>query len=124
MKYLILFSVLMLSITLITNYDSVFAEHMGSQHDEQMGQQGMMGQKMMDSMSGNHHMTYKGMCGPGFASLDGMCVLEDRCGPGAYPGKICMMDGMMKQYLRPLHQKQCHLRYKKILIGILPIKNK
>jgi len=56
-------------------------------------------------MTGNHHMSFNGMCAPGFASLDGMCVLDDRCGPGVYPGKLCIMDGMMKQYLRPHQQK-------------------
>jgi hypothetical protein len=105
MKFFILFGILILSVILVVNYDSVFATHMGSHHDEQMGQQGMMGQQMMGSMTGNHHMSYKGMCAPGFASLDGICVLDDRCGPGAYPGKMCMMDGIMKQYLRPHHQK-------------------
>ena len=59
-----------------------------------------------DSMKvNNHHMSHKGMCAPGFASLGGMCVLDDRCGPGAYPGKVCVMDGIMKQYLRPHLQK-------------------
>ena len=84
---------------------------MGSHHDEQMGQRGMMGEHMME----NHHMSYKGMCGPGFASLDGMCVLDDRCGPGAYPGKICMMDGQMKQYLRPHHQKHAGISAENII---------
>jgi hypothetical protein len=70
-----------------------------------MGKQGMMGKQMMGNMAGNHHMSHNGMCAPGFASLDGICVLDDRCGPGAYPGRVCMMDGMMKQYLRPHHQK-------------------
>jgi len=101
MKYLILFSVVIFSIVLVTNYDSVFATHMGSHTDDSIEQHGMMNENMM----GNHHMSYKGMCVPGFASLNGMCVLDDRCGPGVYAGKVCMMDGMMKQYLRPLHQK-------------------
>lgn len=58
-------------------------------------------------MKGDRHMSYKGMCAPGFASLgvNGLCVLDDRCGPGAYPGKVCVMDGEMKPYLKPLHQK-------------------
>jgi len=59
------------------------------------------------STSDNHHMSFLGVCAPGFAPLgvNGMCVLDDRCGPGAYPGKMCMMDGVMKSYLKPLHQK-------------------
>jgi len=60
MKYVILFSVLILSIVLATNYDLVFAEHMGSHHDDNVGQSGMMNENMM----GNHHMSYKGMCAP------------------------------------------------------------
>ncbi|MGI9566729.1 MAG: DUF4377 domain-containing protein [Nitrosopumilus sp.] len=61
-----------------------------------------------DSMNEtHHHLSHKGMCAPGFAPLgvNGMCVLDDRCGPGAYPGKVCMMDDVMKPYLKPLHQK-------------------
>jgi len=50
------------------------------------------------------HIPYNGLCAPGFVSLDQICVLDDRCGPGAYPGKVCTMDGVTKQYLRPLHQ--------------------
>ena len=50
------------------------------------------------------HIPYKNLCAPGFVSLGNICVLNDRCGPGIYPGKVCEMDGMKKQYLRPLHQ--------------------
>ena len=66
-----------------------------------MEQHGMMNENMMRQ----HHIPHNGMCAPGFASLNQMCVLDDRCGTGAYAGKVCMMDGMMKQYLRPHHQK-------------------
>jgi len=69
--------------------------HMGS--SKQMGHKGMM--------MGQHHIPHNGMCAPGFASLGEICTLDDRCGPGAYAGRMCMMDGMMKQYLRPHHQK-------------------
>lgn len=51
-----------------------------------------------------HHIPYNGLCAPGFAPLDEICVLDDRCGPGAYPGKICMMDGEIKPYLKPKQQ--------------------
>ena len=68
-------------------------------HPEYSGHHGMMNEM------GHHHRSYMGMCAPGFASLDGMCVLDDRCGPGAYAGKLCMMDGIIKEYLRPHHQK-------------------
>lgn len=103
----LLFTIAIFSIIFLVygSYEVVFATHMGSHHDEQMGKQGMMGQQMMGNVTGNHHMAFNGMCAPGFFSLDGMCVLDDRCGPGAYPGKVCVMDGMMKQYLRPHHQK-------------------
>ena len=37
--------------------------------------------------------------------LEKICVLDDRCGPGAYPGKVCTIDGIdTSHYLRPLHQ--------------------
>ena len=97
MKHLIFFGILLLLFTLVVNYEPIFAMH-GGMHDNSMKQHGM---KMM----GHHHMTHKGMCAPGFASLDVMCVLDDRCGPGAYAGRICMIDGIMKEYLRPHHQK-------------------
>lgn len=51
------------------------------------------------------HIPYNGICAPGFTSLKEMCVLDDRCGPGAYAGKVCTMDGITKPYLRPLQQK-------------------
>ena len=100
MKHLLLFGILILSIILVVNYDPIFASHGGTHHGESMGQH-----EMKDKMMGNHHISHKGMCAPGFASLDGMCVLDDRCGPGAYAGKVCIMDGVMKHYLKPHHQK-------------------
>ena len=75
-----------------------------------MGQHGIK-----NNMMGNHHMSYKGMCAAGFASLDGMCVLDVRCGAGAYAGKVCVMDGVMKQYLRPLHQKHAWISAENII---------
>lgn len=56
------------------------------------------------SVKNTRHIPYEGLCAPGFASLGQICVLDDRCGPGAYPGKVCVMDGMEKPYLKPLHQ--------------------
>ncbi|AJW70228.1 DUF4377 domain-containing protein, partial [Nitrosopumilus adriaticus] len=50
------------------------------------------------------HIPYKNMCAPGFVPLGEICVLDDRCGPGAYPGKVCVMNGQEKPYLRPLLQ--------------------
>ncbi|MFB5631404.1 MAG: MBL fold metallo-hydrolase [Nitrosopumilaceae archaeon] len=82
----------------MANYDnSVFAMHEGSPHDDKS----MKGQKMM----GGKHFPYNGMCAPGFVPLGEICVLNDRCGPGAYAGKVCVMDGEVQPYLRPLHQK-------------------
>lgn len=50
------------------------------------------------------HIPYQEKCAPGFVPLGEICVLNDRCGPGAYPGKICVMDGQKQPYLRPLKQ--------------------
>jgi hypothetical protein len=50
------------------------------------------------------HYPYRDLCAPGFVPLGDICVLDDRCGPGIYPGKICVMDGKEKQYLTPLQQ--------------------
>jgi len=54
--------------------------------------------------TGKHHLPFNGICAPGFASLGNICVLNDRCGPGVYAGKVCIMDGKIQPYLRPLHQ--------------------
>ena len=111
-NFFLIFVIIFSSIMIISSFDvSIFASHMGSHHDEMnskntpmMGSPGQHGNMMMPGDS-HHHMSYNGMCAPGFATLDKICVLDDRCGPGAYPGKICMMNGEMKEYLRPLQQK-------------------
>ena len=108
MNYFVLFLVLISSILFATNFDSAFSSHDSSHHDETMGQPEMMENPELfeqGKMMGHRHMSYMGMCAPGFASLGDICVLDDRCGPGIYAGKVCMIDGVMKQYLRPLHQK-------------------
>lgn len=87
---------------------------MGENNDDQMGKQGMMG-KPTRNMNGYHHMSFKGMCAPGFTLLDEICVLDDRCGPGVYPGKLCIMDGEMKPYLRPLLQKYAGISAENII---------
>ena len=118
MKFLILFFILLTSIIFVSNFGSSFAEDNSTAKDKTMGkpelrgQSGMHGQEMM---MGKHHMSYKGMCAPGFAPLDGQCVLDDRCGPGAYAGKVCIMDGEMKQYLRPLQQKYAGISVDEII---------
>ena len=76
--------------------NSAFASHGSSHHEEN--------KSMKHKEKSMHHMPYKGMCAPGFASLGEICVLDDRCGPGAYPGKVCTMDGKTHPYLKPLHQ--------------------
>ena len=91
------------------NTTEVEVSSMTSVEDGETPVQTIEPSKMPDSsqgaMSDQHHMSYNGMCAPGFASLDGLCVLDDRCGPGVYAGKVCVMDGVMKEYLRPMQQK-------------------
>ena len=60
--------------------------------------------EILDQKSYAKHIPYKGMCAPGFVPLGDICVLNDRCGPGAYPGKVCVMDGKEQPYLRPSQQ--------------------
>ena len=64
---------------------------------------------------GQHHVPYNGICAPGFASLENICVLNDRCGQGAYAGKVCIMDGQVQPYLRPLHQGHAGLAVDEII---------
>ena len=63
----------------------------------------------------NHHIPYKGICAPGFVPLGEICVLNDRCGPGAYAGKVCVMDGITQPYLRPLQQKHAGISVDNII---------
>lgn len=60
--------------------------------------------EIIEEKKPNRHIPYNGICAPGFTSLGEICVLNDRCGPGAYPGKVCTMDGEIQPYLRPLQQ--------------------
>ena len=53
---------------------------------------------------GVRHIPYNGLCAPGFANLGHLCVLDDRCGPGIYAGKVCVVNGIEQPYLRPLQQ--------------------
>ena len=50
------------------------------------------------------HFPYKNTCAPGFVPLGKICVLNDRCGVGIYPGKVCVMDDIEQPYLRPSQQ--------------------
>ncbi|BDQ30541.1 DUF4377 domain-containing protein [Nitrosopumilus zosterae] len=60
--------------------------------------------EILETKSYSRHIPYNDICAPGFVSLGEICVLNDRCGPGAYPGKICVMDGVKQPYLRPTQQ--------------------
>ena len=90
---ILVFSV-MLAISM--NDNSIFASHNSSHHEEKTS--------MKNNEKSTHHIPYKGVCAPGFTSLGEICVLNDRCGPGAYPGKVCTMDGKTQPYLKPIHQ--------------------
>ena len=115
---MILFAVLITSIIFISNLDIVFAAHGPPHNDEKMGQPEMMGKPEPfgnSEMMRQYHMPYKGMCAPRFAALDEICVLDDRCGPGAYAGKVCTIEGVMKKYLRPLQQKHAGISVDNII---------
>ena len=90
----LLFTLAIFSVIFLVSgsFEVVFAQDIGS---PTMEKQGKMGQ---------HHMPFNGICAPGFSSLGEICVLNDRCGPGVYAGKVCVMDGKVQPYLRPLHQ--------------------
>jgi glyoxylase-like metal-dependent hydrolase (beta-lactamase superfamily II) len=62
-----------------------------------------------------HHFPVNGICAPGFASLGEICVLNDRCGPGVYAGKVCFIDGKIQPYLRPIHQGHAGLSVDNII---------
>ena len=109
---------------ILSGFDaSVFGAHMGGHNNDKdgvnasmmKGESGQHGKMMMTGGSSHHHMPFNGMCAPGFASFDKICVLDDRCGPGAYPGKICMMNGVMKEYLKPLQQKHAGISVDNII---------
>jgi len=100
----------LLPLILSTGIAPIFAEHMDSHHDNSM-----KNSKMNENTMGQRHTPHNGICAPGFASLGEICVLDDRCGPGAYAGKICMMDGEIKPYLRPLHQKHAGISVENII---------
>jgi glyoxylase-like metal-dependent hydrolase (beta-lactamase superfamily II) len=61
------------------------------------------------------HFPYNGICAPGFVPLDAICVLNDRCGPGAYPGKVCTMDGKTLPYLSPRQQGNAGISAKNVI---------
>ena len=95
MKNILLFSILIFSVVVAITFNEnlAFASHHESteskmQHEKQ-----------------SHHIPFNDVCAPGFTPLGQICVLNDRCGPGVYAGKVCVMDGIEQPYLRPHHQK-------------------
>lgn len=60
--------------------------------------------EILETKSYSKHIPYRDTCAPGYVSLGELCVLNDRCGPGIYPGKVCAMDGIKQPYLRPAQQ--------------------
>ena len=60
--------------------------------------------QIRDDKTSKHHLPHQGVCAPGFVALGEVCVLNDRCGPGVYSGKVCIVDGKVQPYLRPIHQ--------------------
>ncbi len=87
----LLFGIIIFSIVFVLNDNFIFA------FDDETD-------PSMKMKMGQHHMPFNGICAPGFVSLGDICVLNDRCGPGVYAGKLCIMDGTVQPYLRPLHQ--------------------
>ena len=71
--------------------------------------------EILDQKLPAKHIPYKNTCAPGFVSLGEICVLNDRCGPGIYPGKVCMMDGIKQPYLRPLQQGNAGIQSKDVI---------
>ncbi|MCV0431117.1 MAG: DUF4377 domain-containing protein [Nitrosopumilus sp.] len=70
---------------------------------------------ILETRSYSKHIPYQGNCAPGFVSLGKICVLNDRCGPGAYPGKVCVMDGEKQPYLRPSQQSNAGIPAKDVI---------
>ena len=60
--------------------------------------------EILDKKSYAKHVPYNNICAPGYVSFGNICVLNDRCGPGIYPGKVCVMDGVKQPYLLPYQQ--------------------
>lgn len=58
----------------------------------------------IESKESLYHVPYRDLCAPGFSPLGDICVLNDRCGPDVFPGKVCVMDGKKQPYLRPAQQ--------------------
>jgi len=90
----LLFTIAIFSVIFLIfgSYDFTFASNVESLDLEKKGKMGQ------------HHIPFNGICAPGFTSLGDVCVLNDRCGQGVYAGKVCIVDGKVQPYLRPIHQ--------------------
>lgn len=108
MKFYFILAILTISVILVLNYDNpIFAVHLDDPHrDEKIEQQNILRYS---------HFPYNGICAPGFVPLDEICVLNDICGSGAYVGKVCVMDGKIQPYLKPLHQKHAGISVDNII---------
>jgi glyoxylase-like metal-dependent hydrolase (beta-lactamase superfamily II) len=99
-QWMVIFSV---TVLIYSSFDLGFAaneEYSDLENQEKVGQ---------------HHLPFNGLCAPGFVSLGDICVLNDRCGQGVYVGKVCIMDGKVQPYLRPLHQGHAGLSVDNII---------
>ena len=108
--YTIMLALSFLSVASISTV--AYGIHSPEHHDVKTGTPELFGN---DKMMGMHHMSYMGMCAHGFVPLDGLCVLNDRCGPGTYPGKMCVMNGITQPYLRPLQQGNAGIAAKDVI---------
>ena len=93
--FVIVFSIFLITFGMFSVNDFVYAT------EEKL--------KQSPKQTSQHHFPVNGICAPGFSSLGEICVLNDRCGPGIYPGKVCVMDGKVQPYLKPLQQAHAGL---------------
>jgi len=71
--------------------------------------------EILEQESTTDHKPYNNLCAPGFATLGEICVLNDRCGPGAYAGRVCVMDGQVQPYLKPLQQQKAGISINNVI---------
>lgn len=71
--------------------------------------------EVTEKNSTSRHIPYQNMCAPGFVPLGKICVINDRCGPGAYPGKVCVMDNKVQPYLKPIKQGQAGIATENVI---------
>jgi len=71
--------------------------------------------EVLEKNSSTRHIPFRNLCAPGFVPLGEICVLNDRCGPGAYAGKICIMDNKAQPYLRPHQQGMAGIKTSSVI---------